>query len=389
MTPIKLCVITTHPIQYMVPWFRELASDSEIDLNVVFFREPDAQQQGVGFGKAFTWDIPLRDGYSSAVLGLKAGWRTLPRLLRVLANILRTVKPDAVLITGWNESGLIAAYLLARLMGFPIILRGDSNALRRRAKWAGLIHRALLHLWSAVLVVGQSNRQFYINHGVSANKLFDGAHFVESERMLAMAKENQHHRAALRAAASYTDEDFVFCFVGKHVPFKRPLLLVEAAAVLRANGYAVKLLIAGSGQLTESLRQRAVDLGVPVRFTGFLNQSELWKAYVPADAFVLPSTIGETWGLVTNEAMLFGLPVIVSDQVGCGPDLVRERDTGFIFSGEAESLAQAMEQLLARRDEATAMGQRGRQLVLEKYSMPIATAGLKAALSAVVKKETP
>ncbi len=125
---------------------------------------------------------------------------------------------------------------------------------------------------------------------------------------------------------------------------------------------------------------------MPAQFTGFLNQTEMWKAYVPADAFVLPSTNGETWGLVTNEAMLFGLPVIVSDQVGCGPDLVVEGETGYVFSGGAEGLAAAMEKLIGNRERAPAMGAAGRRRVLEHYSMPVATAGLKAALKAVAPK---
>jgi len=85
--------------------------------------------------------------------------------------------------------------------------------------------------------------------------------------------------------------------------------------------------------------------------------------------------------------MLFGLPVIVSDQVGSGPDLVIEGETGYVFSGGAEGLADAMEKLLRNRDRAPAMGAVGRQLVLEQYSMPVATEGLKAALMAVSRKK--
>jgi glycosyltransferase involved in cell wall biosynthesis len=123
-------------------------------------------------------------------------------------------------------------------------------------------------------------------------------------------------------------------------------------------------------------------LGVPP-FAGF-NQTEMWKAYVPADAFVLPSTNGETWGLVTNEAMLFGLPVIVSDQVGCAPDLVIEGETGHVFSDGAEGLADAMEKLARNRERAPRMGAAGRRLVTERYSMPVATSGLKSALEKVL-----
>jgi glycosyltransferase involved in cell wall biosynthesis len=113
----------------------------------------------------------------------------------------------------------------------------------------------------------------------------------------------------------------------------------------------------------------------------------MWKAYIPADAFVLPSTNGETWGLVTNEAMLFGLPVIVSDQVGSGPDLVIDGETGYVFAGEAAGLAAAMEKLLGNRDRVPEMGLTGRKRVLERYSMAVATAGLKAALKSVSSEQ--
>lgn len=379
----KLCVLTTHPIQYMVPWFRALAQDTALELEVIFLRELNPVQQGVGFGQAFQWDVPLREGYSSRVLNVVAGVKGLPRLLGRLRRAVRDIHPDAVLVTGWNEPGLIAAYPLIKLLGVPVILRGESNSLRPRSVITKLLHRILLSFVSAIVVIGRANRQFYLNNNFSPAKLFDGAYFVESERMLAMAETNAGNRSALRAEQGFADEDTVFTFVGKHVPFKRPMLLVEAAALARRRGLPVKLLFAGSGELTDALKQRAAELNVPAYFTGFLNQTEMWKAYVSADAFVLPSTNGETWGLVTNEAMLFGLPVIVSDQVGCGLDLVIEGETGYVFPGEAEALAETMEKLIKNSERAPAMGRAGRKLVLEKYSMLVATAGLKAAFREV------
>ncbi len=380
---MRLCVLTTHPIQYMAPWFRALAEDPALELEVVFLRELSPVQQGAGFGQAFQWDVPVKQGYDSQVLGVAQGFGRLPTLVFRLMKAIRASRPDAVLITGWNEPGLMAAYPLMEALGVPVILRGESNSLRPRKAFTRGLHRLLLGFVSAIVVIGKANRQFYLNNGFPAGRLFEGAYFVESDRMLAMAEAHVQDRVALRAENQFGDEDFVFSFVGKHVPFKRPMLLVEAAALARQRGLPVKLLFAGSGELTDALKTRAAELGVPVHFTGFLNQTEMWKAYVPADAFVLPSTHGETWGLVTNEAMLFGLPVIVSDQVGCGPDLVREGETGYIFSGGAEGLADAMEKLVRDRVRAPAMGAAGRKRVLEEYSMPVATAGLKAALRAV------
>src|SRR5206468_2285855 len=90
-------------------------------------------------------------------------------------------------------------------------------------------------------------------------------------------------------------------------------------------------LMVGDGPLRDQCESLVEDTDVPIRFTGFLNQSEIVQAYLAADALVLPSDGEETWGLVVNEAMSCGRPCIVSDCVGCGPDLVAPGTTGFVF----------------------------------------------------------
>src|SRR3990172_7079616 len=84
-----------------------------------------------------------------------------------------------------------------------------------------------------------------------------------------------------------------------------------------------------------------------VRIAGFLNQSELPAAYAAADVFVLPSAFHETWGLVVNEAMNFDLPVVVSDKVGCGADLIEPGRNGFIVPhDDTAQLAEAIGRLV-------------------------------------------
>jgi glycosyltransferase involved in cell wall biosynthesis len=387
---IRLAVVTTHPVQYIAPWFRSLAARPDLDIHVIYFRELNPVAQGVGFGQSFQWDVPLREGYSSESLRCGASKLAVPGLALRLLLALRRIRADAVLVTGWNEPGLLAAYPLAKLCGARVLLRGESNNLRARGRLAAWLHRQIVRSADAILTIGKANRAFYVGAGASETALFPGAYFVESDRLLAMAAAHIAERDAIRTSLGFQSSDFVFAFCGKHVPFKRPMMLIEAAAQVRAKGFAVKLLMAGSGELTEALRHRAVQLAVPTVFTGFLNQSGLWQGYLPADAFVLPSTNRETWGLVTNEAMLFGLPVIVSDQVGGGPDLVVEGQTGYVFSGEAEGLADAMQRLLVQgRPRMRAMGEVARQHVLEHYSMANATAGLDAALDAVLARSVP
>jgi glycosyltransferase involved in cell wall biosynthesis len=377
----RLCVVTTHPIQYIAPWFRSLAQHEAIDLHVVFLRELDAGAQGIGFGQAFTWDVPLREGYSNEALDIPMGASAVFAGLRAFVRTLRRQHADIVLVTGWNEPLLAFATPAARVLGYKTIVRGESNDKRDRSLIARLIHRALLAFASAVTIIGSGNRRFYESYAYSQDRIFPGVYFVENDRMLAMAEARAIERRAIRASEGVRVDEVVFAFCGKHVPFKRPDWLVEAAGQLVKEGLRIRLRFAGSGELTESLKERCDALGIAASFTGFLNQTEMWRAYIGADVFVLPSTHRETWGLVVNEAMLFGLPAIVSDDVGCSPDLVVENETGWVFRGGVDALAASMRHAVREQARLHVMGLRARHRVTSNYSMEIATSGLLQAIA--------
>jgi glycosyltransferase involved in cell wall biosynthesis len=124
-------------------------------------------------------------------------------------------------------------------------------------------------------------------------------------------------------------------------------------------------------------------LGERYHALGFLNQSEIGSAYALSDVFVLPSKegAGETWGLVVNEAMLFGLPVVAGSGVGCHRDLVHEGKTGFVFrSGDAGECALAMAKIIqAGSAGRKAMGEAS-QAQVDAYSLEAAVAGLRRSI---------
>ena len=126
-----------------------------------------------------------------------------------------------------------------------------------------------------------------------------------------------------------------------------------------------------------ALREACGPRGISCSFAGFLNQSEIPLAYAAADALVLPSDAGETWGLVVNEAMACGRPAIVSDRVGCREDLVLEGETGLSFRfGDWEELGGQMRRLAGDPAQAKAMGAAARQRVHRDYSVERAAAGV-------------
>lgn len=131
--------------------------------------------------------------------------------------------------------------------------------------------------------------------------------------------------------------------MGKLIALKGIPVLIEALARLAAFGRAVRLVVVGSGPLARELADMANARSLPATFVGFVNQARMPEVYAAADVLVLPSN-SETWGLVVNEAFACRLPAIVSDRVGCAPDMITERLTGTVVPvGDVERLADAID----------------------------------------------
>ena len=140
------------------------------------------------------------------------------------------------------------------------------------------------------------------------------------------------------------------------------------------------LIMLGEGPLKNavSLELRHL-LGSRLVMPGFVNQTELGRYFAASDAFILPSNY-ETWGLVVNEAMQFGLPVIVSDKVGCHPDLVMPGKTGHVFPyGDAQALSEIMLEFVEHPERAKRMGQIARQHI-KAYCVEASVSGILKAL---------
>jgi glycosyltransferase involved in cell wall biosynthesis len=147
----------------------------------------------------------------------------------------------------------------------------------------------------------------------------------------------------LRHKWGVEEGELVLLYVGKFQAVKNLPELFLALAQLGA--LAPPLVLVGSGPEEQNWRGLARELGLRVIWHGFANQSELPAIYRAADVLVLPSR-RETWGLVVNEGMACGLPALVSDAVGCMPDLVLENETGWVYpSGDVSALAAVLRQI--------------------------------------------
>jgi len=316
--------------------FRELAK--RVDLHVFYAHSATPEQQAAaGFGRAFEWDIPLTEGYSFSFLSNISkrpgtdwfGGCDTPEIYDLLKGGHFTV----VLTLGWHLKSMLQGVFAAKRLGLPILVRGDSQLSTPRSlikRWVkALAYPILLRTFDAALYVGKNNYNYWRAYGFPTDRLFHSPHCVETERFAKGATPEA--RSALRKRLSINPTSFVVLFAGKLLSFKRPLDVVRAVAMVRAKGLDCRVMVAGSGPLEAELSQQAAAQEVPLDLLGFQNQSQMPDAYAAADLLVLPSTGRETWGLVVNEALACGVPIIVSDQVGCAPDLAREGIAGRVF----------------------------------------------------------
>lgn len=386
----RLAVVVSHPIQYYAPWFADLAARPELELMVFHLWDFGiVSRLDRGFGQTLRWDVPLLEGYPSRLVPNQArdpgthhvGGLHNPTLVRELL----AWRPDALLLFGYAYRTHLRLLLDPRLWRLPILLRGDSHDLvpRRGLKptIARQLRRLLFRRFAAALAVGQANAAYLAASGLAQDRIVLAPHAVDNARFQAAAPRAELDAAQWRQDLGIAADATVVLFAGKFEPKKQPVQLLEAFAALD-NPTAVLVLV-GAGALEQQLRRRAALLPPGrVHILGFQNQASMPRVYALADVLVLPSVgPGETWGLCVNEAMNLARPAIVSSHVGCGPDLVLQGRTGWVFAaGDLQALQRCLADALADRPRLRRLGLAARDHI-QSFSYRQASASLLVALN--------
>lgn len=382
---IRLAIIASHPVQYYAPLFRELARKIDVEVFYAHRATPD-QQASAGFGTAFDWDVDLLSGYKHRFLTNTSMSPTTQQFngcnTPEVASIIRREKFDVILVMGWNLRTYIQAIFAAKRARVPVMVRGDSHLgtprhfIKRLFK--SVTYPLLLRAFDAVLYVGERNRQYYEYYHYPDRQMFHVPHCVDTDWFSARATFEAGQ--ALRLSLEIAPDDSIVLFAGKLVPFKRPLDIVGAIARIhkRAN---IALMIAGAGPLEANLADECRRQGVRLYQLGFCNQTKMPAVYAAAQVLVLPSTGRETWGMVCNEALASGTPIIVSDAVGCTPDLAKSASAGRSYElGNIEQLSLAIAAILHEAPKADAISR-----ISQQYAIRTAITGIERAIKELLK----
>jgi glycosyltransferase involved in cell wall biosynthesis len=287
------------------------------------------------------------------------------RVAKSLWAVLNRVNPDVLLVPGYASAAILAA-AWAKRHGRVSILMSESNYNdHRRSQFREWIKSQLIQrLFDAATVGGKEALNYLCKLGMRESVI---------SRFYDVVDNTFYGRGCddLRRSPQPEQQSFpipYFLYVGRLAPEKNVATLLQAFAKYRCRGGQAELIVVGDGALRHQLEAEAHLLGVAnaTHFPGHKTTDELLPFYAFAMALILPST-REPWGLVVNEAMASGLPVVVSNRCGCRCDLVRPGENGFLFSPtDAENLAQHL-MLLTNlgQQERAALGQRSREIIAE------------------------
>ena len=390
--PLRLAHVVSHPIQYFAPLYRQVAGRPEVDLTVFFYSDETVREfADPGFGRTIEWDVPLLEGYrhvfcsSSRRTPIGGG----PLARRNVDLIPRLREFDVIWAHGYAHVTAWLAFLAARRWRKPFLLREEATLVAPRSRLRVAVKAPLLRLmfaYASGLYIGEQNRRYLAHYGIAPERMFPARYGVDNSFFRGAADRLRPLEPELKRELGLPGEWPVILFCGKLIPKKQPLMLADAFLRVRER-VPCSLLLAGDGELRPELGRR-LGSRPDVVFAGFMNQSEIVKAYAASDVLVLPSAI-EPWGLTVNEAMCFGLPIVTSDQVGCAEDLVRPGWNGLVVPHrDTDALARAIEQLMGDSDLRRVFGARSLELI-DDYSIESCADGIvEACLSAVGARRT-
>lgn len=345
MLQMNLCVVTPQPTPYRDPFWNTVAEQPGVELDVYYCYAK---------GDDRPWEINWPWKFQGEVL---PGWPLLgdhngywnPGILRRL----RAKRYDAILLGGYNHLTMLAAAWWAQRRGIPYLLMCESFEALRRPRWRRLIKIPLVRwvvggAWG-ILPTGRLARDYLVRFGGREDRCVFCPNVPDVVWFRQQAKNLAGSRAALRAKLGLDDAPAVI-FVGRLIRKKGVDILLSAAARVHAK-LPIWVLVVGDGPERASLKRQAEELGIGsrVRFAGFVQPNSLPEVYAAADLFVLPSR-SEPWGVVVLEALASGLPVVVTELVGCHPDVVTSPEIGRVVPPEdPQALADAMEAFLRAR----------------------------------------
>jgi glycosyltransferase involved in cell wall biosynthesis len=373
---IRVALLTEIISPYRIPVFNALARMKGIELHVIFLAETDPTQRH--------W-LVYKDEIEFSYEVLPA-WRRRWGRWHILVNrgmwaALERFRPDSILCGGYNYPAFWQALTWAKLhrVHFAAWIESTSRDQRNPSALAEFVKRRFIRNCSAFAVPGKSAFEYVMSMGVPAERIHTAPNAVDNRRFADLARSVREREGQCRTELGLPPRYFVYA--GRVTREKGVFQLLEAYTRLDPELRSqVGLVLVGEETARNELMQNSAKVypGTVV-FPGFAQRDQLAAFYALAEVLVFP-TLSDTWGLVVNEAMACGLPIIASDVAGCVADLVQDGENGYVIPvANVGKLAEAMAAFARDPQLASRMGQHSARLI-EGFSPECCAAGLATAV---------
>jgi len=367
----RMVVLTEIIAPYRIPVFNVLAKREGIDLHVIFLAETDPTQR--------QWWVHKED--------IRFSYEVLPGVRRRIKNhclllnwglekALRSVAPDAILCGGYNYLASWIALRWAERNQIPFHLWVESTKKNFRSgdRWTEALKIRFLRRCQGFVVPGQAAADYVGGYGVPRAKVLVAPNAVDNHFFAQQSSSVRQLAGAFRRELGLPPRFFLFA--GRLVEEKGIFDLLAAYHALPTElKRQIGLVFVGDGPARAELQRRSGDEFGTILLAGFAQRERLAAHYALADALVFP-THADAWGLVVNEAMACGLPIICSDAAGCAEDLVQNGGNGCVVSAhDVAQLSAAMAELATDGELRLRMGRRSREHI-QGYSPEACAAGI-------------
>jgi glycosyltransferase involved in cell wall biosynthesis len=353
VTPPRIVMIYVEPTPYIVALIDKLRPIWDGSIEVYYVRTDLSQAWNLQVDKQRGEILPA--GFFG---NMQVMWPALTR------DRGRTI----LHLAGWGHLVLLGAMLTAAVLRVPVAVESDTAEGRADGGWRGaakaLLYPVLFRLPRRFLPGGTRQARYLARFGVKSERMTVAQMTVDVSAIRRFcATDREGLRLAARARWGISADARIALYVGRLEDYKGIDVLLAAFSRFAEKEKDARLVIAGDGSLRGQIETIAANPERGVVYLGRLSGDDVLRAYLAADLVVLPSLF-EPWGLVVNEAMACGLPVIVSDRVGCADDLIRHGETGLVVGAGSETeLASAIGQLAQDEPVRHRMGQAAERLI--------------------------
>jgi glycosyltransferase involved in cell wall biosynthesis len=371
----RLVLLTEIIAPYRISVFNVLARRAGLDLHVIFLAETDETLR--------QWRVYKNEICFSHQILPAWRWRAGKSSLlinRGLWSALNQVSPQVIICGGYNYVASWEALLWARRHGVAFVLWSESNGqdARRGRPWVEFLKTYFLRHCDRFVVPGRASFEYLRSLGSPEASILTAPDAVDNSLFATQAENTRVHATEFREKLGLPSRFILF--VGRLVPEKGIFDLLEAYAKLESSLRSeVGLVFAGDGISKEELVQQAKRISPgAICFPGFAQREDLAGLYALAETLVLP-THSDPWGLVVNEAMACGLPIVESSVAGCSADLVEDGWNGYVVPPrDSEKLSVAIDSLLRQPELKQTMSAHSLERI-RKYSPEACADGLAAA----------